>query len=128
MDLGTLSWVYTSSVLRFTTTDLRNSIKYTYGQNNYNMACSIYKPASSGDNIVWGGWNGDVNICNSQYTSASDFKTAMQGIKLYYGLATPTTFTVPSPTIPTPTGSATTWATAEDGTVDSMEVTYVWKA
>ena len=28
------------------------------------------------------------------------------------------------PTIPTPTGTATTWATAEDGTVDSMEVTY----
>ena len=45
-----------------------------------------------------------------------------------YKIATPTTFAVPSVTIPTPTGTATTWATAEDGIVDSMEVTYVGKA
>ena len=33
-------------------------------------------------------------------------------------------FPLTTPTIPTPKGSATTWATAEDGTVESMEVTY----
>lgn len=49
-------------------------------------------------------------------------------IAICYDLATPTTFAVTSPTIPTPTGTATTWATAENGTVDSMEVTYVGKA
>jgi hypothetical protein len=49
-------------------------------------------------------------------------------VTVVYDLATPTTFAVPSATIPTPTGSATTWATAEDGTVESMEVTYVGKA
>lgn len=49
-------------------------------------------------------------------------------IAICYELATPTTCAVPSVSIPTPTGTATTWATAEDGTVDTMEVTYIGKA
>ena len=49
-------------------------------------------------------------------------------IEFTYKLVTPTQFAVTTPTILTPTGTATTWATAEDGTVDGMEVTYVGKA
>ena len=61
-------------------------------------------------------------------TSVADFLEQWGDIEVCYPLATPTTFAVPSSTIPTPTGTATTWATAEDGIVDSMEVTYVGKA
>jgi len=59
-------------------------------------------------------------------TSVAGLKAwlAENPVTVVYELATPTTFAVPSVTIPTPTGSATTWATAEDGTVDSMSVTY----
>ena len=63
-------------------------------------------------------------------TTLEDLRTylASNPIEYIYELATPQTFPLTAPTIPTPTGSATTWATAEDGTVDSMEVTYVGKA
>jgi len=69
-----------------------------------------------------------VVIYDPDYTDAASFKAAMTGMQLVYELATPTTFPLTSSTIPTPSGTATTWATAEDGTVDSMEVTYVGKA
>lgn len=63
-------------------------------------------------------------------TTANEFKAwlSQNPITVVYPLATPTTFAVPSVTIPTPRGTATTWATAEDGTVDGMKVTYVGKA
>lgn len=74
-------------------------------------------------------------ICDEQFTTAEELKTflaaqyaASTPVYIVYPLETPTTFAVPSVTIPTPTGTATTWATAEDGTVESMEVTYVGKA
>lgn len=73
---------------------------------------------------------GYINVVNSALDelTPSQVKSALSGVKLLYRLATPTTFSVPSVTIPTPTGTATTWATAEDGQVDSMSVTYVGKA
>lgn len=63
-------------------------------------------------------------------TTLEDLRTylASNPIEYVYELATPQTFPLTAPTIPTPTGTATTWATAEDGTVESMEVTYVGKA
>lgn len=63
-------------------------------------------------------------------TSVAELKAwlAENPVTVVFELATPTTFAVPSATIPTPTGTAATWATAEDGTVDSMSVTYVRKA
>lgn len=61
-----------------------------------------------------------VAECN-QWIADNDFY-------LIVTLSAPDQFAVPSVTIPTPTGTATTWATAEDGAVDGMEVTYVGKA
>lgn len=46
-------------------------------------------------------------------------------IAICYDLATPAAFAVPSVTVPTIKGNATAWATAEDGTVDSMRVGYI---
>lgn len=59
--------------------------------------------------------------------TATEFKSAMSGVQMFYDNATPTIFPLTVPTIPTPTGTATAWATAEDGNVDSMSVTYIAK-
>ena len=67
-------------------------------------------------------------ILPTTVTTAQECKEYVSGMKLVYERETPTAFAVPSVTIPTPTGTATTWATAEDGTVDSMSVTYIGKA
>ena len=72
--------------------------------------------------------DGYIRIRDNRYTDAESFKTAYAGMQVVYELETPQSFPLTAPTIPTPTGSATTWATAEDGTVDSMSVTYIGKA
>ena len=105
-----------------------------------NILCEQYKPISisamitttSENNAIslgrQGAWDGALCVRNTAYTDAASFKTAVSGVKLVYELATPVQFPLAAPTIPTPTGTATTWAKAEDGTVESMEVTYVGKA
>lgn len=132
VDLGTLTWYYAeswgSSPSNFYA--IVEGIKKIDATATPNMLVSIYKSVKATDmylssytNFI--AQNGDgVRISDARFTDKDTFKAAMQGIKLYYELATPTTFAVPSPTIPTPTGTATTWATAEDGIVDGMEVTY----
>lgn len=71
-----------------------------------------------------------IYIAAAGKTTTTELKAwlAQNPVTVVYELATPTTFPLTPPTIPTPTGTATTWATAEDGTVNSMEVTYVGKA
>ena len=65
-------------------------------------------------------------IVDNRFESIADFRAWLSSTDGgFWYRSTPTTFAVPSPTIPTPTGTATTWATAEDGTVESMEVSYL---
>ena len=138
VDLGTLTWTNRSATLdglwstdRITDYIHANSIK---------AQCSAYKYVG----VVGGAANVTVDgTCAFLYNSVSpttsyfyirdttkgdltaeEFKTAMSGVQLVYELATPTTLTLTTPTISTPRGNATAWATAEDGTVDSMEVQY----
>ena len=136
VDLGTLTWYYMaswgSSPSNFYA--IVSGIKHIDATAMPNMLVSIYKPVkaidmyqSSNTNFIAQNSDG-VRISDARFTDRDTFKAAMQGIKLYYELATPTSITLTAPTIPTPTGTATTWATAEDGTVDGMEVTYVGKA
>ena len=136
VDLGTLTWYYAaswgSSPSNFNA--IVSDIKHIDAMAMPNMLVSIYKPVKAIDMYHSSNTNfiaqniGGVRISDARFTDSNAFKSAMQGIKLYYELATPATFAVSSVTIPTPTGTATTWATAEDGTVDGMEVTYVGKA
>ena len=134
VDLGTLNWgrylfeeVYCFYV-----------VIPNMKMNNPQGICSMYNVSSvpksprylvdgevSLDN---GTHNGYAYIRDDAYSDAASFKAAVTGHKLVYELVTPIQFPLTAPTIPTPTGTATTWATAEDGTVDSMEVTYVGKA
>lgn len=88
---------------------------------------------SDGGEATWGNiasYNGET--LPGEWISSMDVyaegTTPTIGAQVVYELATPTTFTVPSVTIPTPQGTATAWVTAEDGTVESMEVMYIGKA
>ena len=140
VDLGTLGWGY----------DTANAVFYAnipdkdHSTAGCNVKCEAYKQyPDNGTNVAVGAVMYDLSITgfynptsqnswvyikDTSYTASADLKASLQGVKCVYQLATPTTFAVPSATIPTPTGTATTWATAEDGTVDDMEVTYVGKA
>ena len=69
-----------------------------------------------------------IEIYDSDFTDRETALALLTNFVAVYKLRNPQTFTITSPSIPTPTGTATTWATAEDGTVESMEVTYVGKA
>jgi len=137
VDLGTLLWNDVNPewhIFRTEIIDIKQPGATDYPARAQGLMCEQYKPD-------WQyGVNANMHNCtmlkvatslyirNDDYSSALDFKTALSGVKLVYETATTTTFAVPSVTIPTPSGTATTWATAEDGIVDSMEVTYVGKA
>ena len=65
-----------------------------------------------------------IGIHSTLYTGAG----TLQGVQMYYELATPIPFTFPPTEVSTSKGDNYAWATAEDGIVESMEVTYVGKA
>lgn len=67
-------------------------------------------------------------IVPTDINTVEELKALLAGMQIVYELPAPVSFTLTTPDIPTPTGTATAWATAEDGTVDGMEVTYVGKA
>ena len=62
---------------------------------NTNVRCALYTASSSPvygrtDDKTVCTFNGRVYICDSAYTDATAFKTAMNGVYLYFELATPT--------------------------------------
>ena len=99
VDLGTLNWSYESDVFR-----LNSYIGAKNETNMYaiaNIICPKYPTVSQatmglqGTDIVIAGlnWSNGIRVCDSAYTDATSFKTAMSGIYLLYELATPTTET-----------------------------------
>ena len=131
--MGTQTWTYNDSDYDFGYFRATISNKKMGSENNF--LCESYANASGNratlqNNQIARSNNTSANICirNDSYTDAELFKQSLNGIKLIYELDTPVQFTLTAPTIPTPKGSATTWATAEDGTVDSMSVTYIGKS
>ena len=130
IDLGTLSYtkydVAQGTLFRATVTGIK---RIASGSDIPNILCSQYatksnvtraeKSVSQQANSI------EIDIIDSSYSDAATFKTAMDGVQLVFELATQIPFNADGHSIPTPRGSATTWATAEDGTVDSMSVTYI---
>lgn len=90
VDLGTLSWSRNATY----------NIYYSHvvgkkAGRNYNLVCSSFtaNPVYYEylNNLEMAGTlsTDEINIKNDNYSSASDFKTAMNGVMLYYELATP---------------------------------------
>ena len=104
-----------------------------------NLLCDIYPvmpyyqatQSARSMSVIYGGegytYNGRIVVRDNTISSLSEFTAQLTGHQIVYR-STSTQFPLTAPTIPTPTGTATTWATAEDGNVDSMSVTYVGKA
>lgn len=96
LDLGTLNWSYSSNYNVFwaNITDL-NYI----ADSNDNILCSKYansptQSSAAPDKTIYtriSGENPGVGIKDSDYTDATAFKAAMDGVKLIYELTTPTT-------------------------------------
>ena len=109
IDLGALSWTYRNDTnpnapyFYALTPATPDNIKYkgAYYSTNYGLLCSIYSCVARGnfpntDFTMCVDGSGDTpsqfQIKNSNYTDASSFTTAMDGVKLVYELATPVTY------------------------------------
>jgi len=101
VDLGDLSWTYTSTYqIFYANTPLTAS-------SNNNLLCSQYSTVSQavmsmtnksirGKDQSFSSYN-RIYIKDTTYTDAATFKAAMSGVILYYELATPITYTLDTP-------------------------------
>lgn len=103
VDLGTLNWTYNSGRFYVALNGIKKASSYDAIPNLY---CSKYLTASkrqidnsSPDKIIGTGDKIEyIYIIDSDYTDATTFKTAMNGVILNYELATPTEQTATLPT------------------------------
>lgn len=96
VDLGTLTWYYSSANQYFYTEDLSSVVKKPASNaDTPNIICCKYITSSRNglDNncIAVVSTNGNVMIKDSTYSDTTTFKTAVSGVYLVYELATPTT-------------------------------------
>ena len=123
VDLGTLGWTTgTDSIGLYFKTTLSDIKVITSG--TANILCSIYATTSSSSvadkQIAQGtGIGKAIYVRDSAYTSASAFKTAMNGVQLVYELATPTEITLTPTQVTTLLGNNNIWADS-----GSVEVEY----
>lgn len=105
VDLGSLSWGYSTSAQRFYSLNFANNVKNNNANTLANANCAEYT------NGIWNEVQGDTTkdmvfsisesnllVRDKRYTTASAFKTAVSGVYLVYPLATPieTSFTTAS--------------------------------
>ena len=93
VDLGSLSWNM-GSANRFASHDIDTLAKFVPNTQKANILCSLYSVdtatnvyAKTNDKTVSVSVDGTVYIYDTKYANASDFKTAMAGVELYYELA-----------------------------------------
>lgn len=99
VDLGSLSWIYDSSIPRFYSGDLQNFIEKVKSESDiFSGYLKDYENlsldnlfSSVKDKAIAESTNGTLSIVNLSYTDASAFKSEMQGKYLYYELADPIT-------------------------------------
>jgi len=123
VDLGTLAWYYSASGNPFFYAPI-NDIKRPNNWNDIpNWLCSRYKTVSgnsaSGGVTGIGGnpANSQARICDTAYTDATSFKTAMSGVQLVYELATPITYDIDPVTLTLLRGDNAVWADTGDTTL-----------
>lgn len=106
VDLGTLTWSYrippgrTKYHFMATTgapSDLRYRFPFVGLCAKYTMSTAQYGEDDKTINYVGYTSLPEINVVDSDYTSAEDFKAAMSGVMLYYELATPVEYTLDEP-------------------------------
>lgn len=91
VDLGTLTWTYSTTYQRFQSTSLSGSITRT--GNSPNVLCPLYTQSSAiwsantTDKIMSNNESGMIAIRNLAYTDPVAFKSAMSGVYLNYELS-----------------------------------------
>ena len=129
VDMGELNWAYTllngsgsfyvsmaDAKLPSTNSTVANMISSGYAIDTAN---NIYTDTTSGRLSL--NTSGYVQVRNSNYTDATTFKTAMNGVQLCYELATPQTYQLTPQQIQTLYGDNNVWA-------DSGDVSITYKA
>ena len=126
VDLGSLSWSYFTSPVPFFSAN-KKDIK----ANTSNYICSNY-PSTTEHGTISNLpdkstmiYNRDIRVRDSSYTTARDFKTAMNGVQLVYELATPTEITLTPTQVTTLLGNNNIWANSGDVTVEIGENPYI---
>ena len=93
VDMDTLTWTYQSASTRFYTVNLVSSIKSpSAGTDVPNILCVPYPAvglSNSTDKTIYVGSTGNVFIKNLAFTDAQTFTASLDGIYLFYELATP---------------------------------------
>lgn len=122
-DMGTLKWDYASSGGRsiFTSHSLQGLYKNN-GSNAFaqNVICECFKNVAMNVTFKNGEFGLDglvadrIVVCDNRYTDATTFKTAMDGIRLVYELATPLTYTLTAAQVRTLLGTNNVWSDAGD--------------
>jgi hypothetical protein len=131
VDMGTLTWEYESSGVKFFTPDLSAVI---FKPGDFNLAkvmCSIYRYVTymdfvySTDDAICcvGSPSGRLYIKDSRFIDATAFKTAMNGVQLVYELATPITYQLTPTQVKSLLGSNNVWA----DTGDILDLSYLAK-
>lgn len=94
VDLGSLIWSYSNGVFSSS-----NAVgKTQVAGSDPTIVCPLYIAKQVGynasyegeDKVIWQHPSSTLRVRDSAYTSASAFKTAMNGVYIYYELATPT--------------------------------------
>jgi len=135
VDLGSLTWAKETSRNCFSAT-FPSNCKIYYGAQTVNAICSKYKAVSrdgivSSNNAFSIHFSSGANYINihddTAYGSqtATQFKTAMNGVQLVYPLATPTEIQLTPTQVKTLLGSNNIWADAGTIEVEVGENPYI---
>ena len=135
VDLGDKNWTY-QSVGGVSLLYSNISIAHTVDNDHVNMMCSMYpvlpfsQRGASYPHIVFDGTvNKNIQVRSTEYTDATTFKTAMDGVMLYYELATPIEYVLDTPlqcvTKVYPNGTVKQVPVMPDSTPMVMDVTYL---
>lgn len=135
VDIGTFIWNTTSTESRFYAslpadatvyTAINNVFKNTYSCDKYTKSTTL---TGMTDKTTFLGNKSYMYAQDSSYSTAADFKTAMDGVMLYYELATPIEYVLDTPVQCVakvyPNGTVNQVPVMPDSTPMVMDVTYL---
>lgn len=117
VDMGTLTWLFAAPIFYAL---VSGSNPPTQGTQPGNIISSQYKVVSrsamTNDGEISLSTNKYVNVIDSRYSSAAEFKTAMSGVQLVYELATPIEIQLTPQEISTLKGVNNVWSNSNGDT------------
>lgn len=87
VDMGSLTWSYSQTYTRFSSTGVQDEIKS--GNNQDEVMCSCYGKESNVDMNAFKTTTGLIIVKDSRYTNTTDFKQSVTGQQFVYMLETP---------------------------------------